>query len=155
MADATSYFDHFRRALEECDIVTIRKLWVHVAPGLMQLGTDFEVLATIHHARTQAASIALKQRAWSHRWLLDHDMPSGLPDELKPRAERLYPKVVDAVGISVNVRAARDSPRMRQLALEIRGAMENAVAEAYADHQTEPTFVLARMREARIKVLKS
>jgi hypothetical protein len=147
-----AFADHFRRALEECDIATIRKLWAHVAPGMPQPATDFEALAALHHARTQAASIALKQRAWSHRWLLDHDLPSGLPDPLKPRAERLYPQVVSAVGISVNVYRSK---RVAERVGEIRQAMSDAVAGAYADHNTEPGFVKARMMEARNKVLKS
>jgi hypothetical protein len=146
----TEYSDHFRRALEECDVVTVRKLWAHIAPGMPQPVTDFEALVTIHHARTQTISIRLKQRAYSHRWLLDHDLPSGLPDELKPRAERLYPRVVHAVGVSVNSLSGRMAP----LAVELRQAMSDAVADAYADHQTEPGFVKARMFDAYAKVLK-
>jgi hypothetical protein len=67
--------------------------------------SDAEALVTLHHARTQAESIALKLRAWSHRWLLEHGYPSGLPDHLKPSAERIYPRVVEGVGISVNFRS--------------------------------------------------
>jgi hypothetical protein len=140
-----------RRCLEECDIAGIRRLWQHVAPGVPQPETDFLALATIHRARTQAESIRLKLRAWSHRWLLDHNLPSALPDKLRPKAERMYPIVVSGVGISVNAR----SEMMQPVALAVRQAMSDAVMEAYADHQTEPTFVKARMMEARIKILKS
>lgn len=135
----------FRRCLEAVDVAGIRKLWRHVSPHLPQPQTDAEALVTIHHARTQTDSIALKLRAWSHRWLLDHGYPSGLPDHLKPSAERIYPRVVEGVGISVNFR----SPILQPIASLVRGAMEDAVSEAYADNNTEPSFVRARMQEAR------
>ena len=104
----------------------------------------------LHHARTQAASMPLNLRAYSHRWLLDHGYPSGLPDELKPRAERIYPRVASAVGISVNVRSAF----MKPVAEALRGAMSDAVMDAYADGKTDPAFVSARMREAREKIMR-
>lgn len=150
MSETAAFSDHFRRCLEECDIATIRKLWAHVAPGMPPLSTDYNVLSMIHHARTQAESIALDKRAWSHRWLLDHNLPSGLPDALRPRAERIYPRVTSAVGISVNFR----SEDMAPLAAELQRAMSTAVEDAYAGHQTEPAFIKARMAEARAKVLK-
>jgi hypothetical protein len=146
-----AYADHFRRCLEECDVATARKIWAHVAPGMPQPATDFEALITLHHARTQCVAIRMRLRAWSHRWLLDHGLPSGLPDRLKPRAERIYPQVVSAVGISVNA----TSSRRLALAEAMQGAMEYAVLEAYADHQTEPAFVKTRMIAARDRVLKS
>ncbi len=142
--------DDFRRCLEECDVAAIRRLWSHVAPNMPQPASDFEALATTHHARTQLPLITLKKRSWSHRWLLDHNLPSGLPDQLKPKAERLYPQAVRAVGISVNAR----SEYMKPVALAIQQAMTDAVEEAYANHQTEPSFVKARMMQARERVLK-
>lgn len=146
----TNYAPAFRAALEDLDVPAARRLWAHAMPGLPQPESDAEVLATLHHARTQAASLALRLRAWSHRWLLDHGLPSGLPDDLRPRAERMYPKVVSAVGIAVKPLTAAHRP----LALAIRGAMEEAVMDAYATGRTEPEFVRARMREARAKILR-
>src|ERR1044072_6980895 len=99
------YADALRRCLEECDVAGIRALWAQIPPGMPQPHTDAEALATIHRARTEANSIALRLRAYSHRWLEDRGLPSGLPDELRPRAERMYPRVVDGVGISVNIRS--------------------------------------------------
>lgn len=94
-------------------------------------------------ARTAAGSIALQLRAYSHRWLLDNGYPSQLSDDLKPRAERLYPKVEGVVGISVNSKY----PAVQRA---IEGAMQNAVIETYADgHRDEPEVVRARMMEAR------
>jgi hypothetical protein len=135
----------FRRCLEQLDVAAIRKLWRHVSPHLAQPKDDAEALISLHHARTQTESIPLKLRAWSHRWLLDHGMPSGLPDHLKARAERLYPHVVEGVGISVNFR----SPILQPITSHVRGAMEDAVSEAYADKRTEPAFLKARMQEAK------
>ena len=88
-----------------------------------------------------------RKRAYSHSWLRERFLPSQLPDELKPRAERMYPVVFGAVGISTKTR----SP----LALAVRGAMEDVVLEAYADKRTQPAFLRGRMREARAKVLRS
>jgi hypothetical protein len=89
-------------------------------------------------------------RAYSHRWLLDHGLPSGLPDELKPLAERMYPVKAEGVGISVNMR----SPILKPIAGIVRQAMSDAVMDAYAERRTEPPFVKTRMQEAREKVLK-
>jgi len=140
----------FRRCLEQVDAAGIRKLWRHVSPHLQQPKDDFEATVAIHHARTQTETIALKLRAWSHRWLTDHGYPSGLPDRMKPSAERLYPRVVEAVGISVNFR----SPVLQPITPLVRGAMEDAVAEAYADKRTEPSFVRARMQEAKERTVR-
>src|SRR5882724_6378311 len=117
----------FRRCLEECDISAVRKLWWHLAPDLHKPASDHEALATIHRARTEAVWMHLRLRAYSHRWLLDHGYPSALPDELKPKAERLYPQIVEAVGISVNT----VSSRLKPLAVIIRQNMADAVMEAY------------------------
>src|SRR5579872_6695472 len=125
----TKHSAEFRRCLVELDVAGVRKLWRHVSPHLPQPASDADALATIHVARTQTESIPLKLRAWSHRWLLDHGFPSMLPDPLKPSAERLYPRVVEGVGISVNFR----SPILQPITGLVRGAMEDAVSEAYAD----------------------
>jgi hypothetical protein len=103
------------------------------------------MLIAMHHARTQANSIPLKKRAYSHRWLLDHGFPSGLPDKLKPRAERIYPKIVSAVGIAVKTNGvfAAAGPLIQE-------AMEDAVKEAVADGRLEDAeYVKQRIQEAR------
>lgn len=134
------YSDDFLRCLVECDVTGIRKLWAHVAPHLSQ-PDDKDALVSIHHARTQAQSIPFKLRAYSHRWLVDQGYPSGLPDELKPRAERIYPVTQECVGIA----ALNKSP----ITHLTQAAMRDAVSEAYADKRTDPVFVKARMMEAR------
>ena len=91
-----------RRCLIDCDVAQLRKLWQHVAPHLPQPETDADALVSLHFARTLASFVSFRARAYSHRWLIDNGWPSGLPDHMKPRAERLYPRVVEGVGVSVN-----------------------------------------------------
>lgn len=135
----------FKRCLEQCDVAGIRALWRHVSPHLPQPVNDAEALVTIHSARTQSESLSNKARFYSHRWLLDNGFPSSLPDALRPSAERMYPRVVEGVGISVNFR----NPILKPLNEPVRRSMEDAVSEAYADGNTEPSFVKVRMAEAR------
>lgn len=142
-----SHADEMRRCLEQQDLAGLCRLWAHVAPHLPPPKTQDDARKTMHIARTQAESLAFVFRAYSHAWLTEHGLPSMLPDHLKPSAERLYPRVVSAVGISVN---ARD-PEFQPAAKLIERAMSDAVADAYADGRTDPTFVAARMGEARTK----
>lgn len=139
------YADDFRRCLIECDVAGIRKLWAHVAPHLDQ-PSDGDALVSIHHARTGARSVPFSLRAYSHRWLVERGYPSGLPDELKPRAQRIYPVVQECVGIG----ALNKGP----ITHLTQRAMQDAVLEAYADRRTEPAFVKARMQEARARTIK-
>lgn len=140
----------FRRCLEQLDVAGIRALWRHVSPHLPQPVSDTEALVTIHGARTQTESLSNKARFYSHRWLLDNGFPSSLPDVLRPSAERMYPRIVEGVGISVNFR----SPILKPITDPVRVSMEDAVSEAYADGKTEPTFVKVRMQEAREKSIR-
>lgn len=140
----------FRRCLVDRDVTALRLLWSHCFSRLPQPQTDAEMLVVLHRARTEANSVPLKLRAYSHRWLEDNGHQSGLPDRLKPSAERIYPKIVSAVGIAVQP--------FRLSAEEAKGveqAMSDAVLEAYADGKKDPVFVSARMKEARAKFLKT
>ena len=109
------------------------------------------MLATIHLARTQSQAMRFNLRAWSHRWLAERGLPSMLPDDLRPRAERLYPRKVTSVGVGVMAMTEGSAP----LARAIEGAMSDAVMDAYAEGREEPEFVKARMLEARAKVLRA
>ena len=102
----------------------------------------------MHFARTQARSIEFSRRAWSHAWLMERGLPSGLPDELRPRAERIYPRVVEAVGVSVR----KLGNVQTDLTRAVERAMSDAVAECYADGERRPEIIKARMEEARLKV---
>ena len=131
----------FLQALVEGSVTDIRALWRVVCPHLPQPRDDQEAALMMHRARTQTNSIPLKERAYSHRWLIERGLPSGLPDHLRPRAERMYPTVVDAVGIAV--RSQRDPVAAK----EVRGVMENAVKEMYADGVKDPQRIKRRIME--------
>lgn len=135
----------FGRLLDDGDVDGLCAAWAQVAPHLPQPTTRAQAEIIMHRARTEAASVMFAKRAWSHRWLTERGLPSGLPDTLKPRAERMYPRVVDAVGIACKTRSAALAPA----AVLIRGAMETAVQHCYADGRTEPGFVRAQMMQAR------
>src|SRR5262252_6110655 len=118
-----------RRCLLACDIEGVRRLWQHVAPHLPQPESDAAALMSIHYARTQMVSLPLKARAYSHRWLIDNGFPSGLPDALKPKAERIYPRIIDAVGIATGTR----NPAMVPVVIAIRDKTAETVLDCYAN----------------------
>lgn len=140
----------FRNLLEAGDVGACRRAWAQLAPHLPQPKTDREAEILMHHARTGAESVAFAKRAWSHRWLCERNWPSGLPDALRPNAERLYPRVAEAVGISCTA----TNPMLAPAVAIIRGSMEDAVSECYADGRTEPAFVKERMQAARHRAAK-
>ncbi len=142
--------NEFSRCLVELDVASARGLWAVIFPGEHQPKDDAEALIALHHARTAAQSLPRKMRTYSHRWLCDRGIPSGLPDELKPKAERISPRIVEAVGISVKAMSEASIP----LAKAIEQAMSDAVAEAYADGNKNPDFIKARMNDARARVMK-
>jgi hypothetical protein len=131
----------FLRCLVEMDVAAVRELWPVVAPG-KPIASDYEALTIIHYARTQSESVPHNMRTYSHRWLCERGLPSGLRDETVRTSE--------AVGISVKAMSEASVP----LARAIEQAMTDAVAEAYADGRREPEFVKARMGEARARVMK-
>jgi hypothetical protein len=140
--------DAFRRSLETLDTAEGFRLWAHAFPHLPPPENDDGMLTMMHLARTQSESLPFKLRAYSHQWLCERDLPSQLPDHLKPSAERIYPRVAHAVGISYNFR----DEALKPAADMIRGAMEGAVMDADADGKlTDSPFVKARMYEARDK----
>jgi len=140
----------FRACLDAGDAVELRRLWAVLSPHLHQPTDDREVAVVLHRARTGAASVALHRRLYSHAWLTERGIPSGLPDELRPPAERGGARVMSAVGVSVRARA----PERKELAAAIEAAMAAAAAEAFDSGITDPTFVSARMWEARDRVLR-
>lgn len=134
-----------RDVLATVDVARMRKLWAHISPHLPCPEKDDDVVVAIHMARTQAASIAFRQRAYSHRWLTERGYASQMPDALRPAAERMYPRIVEAVGIAVH----SSSPLMKPVAGIIQKAMSDAVEDAFASGRKDPVFVQNRMREAR------
>jgi hypothetical protein len=150
-ASQTGFSAAFVDCMRTLDVALMRKLWKHVFPHLPQVDSDEEALATLHHARTQSDHIVLKLRAYSHRWLLERSIPSGLPDEMRQSAERMYPVITRAVGISVNSR----NPILKPIMGLVRESMENAVLEAHADGRIDDSpFVTERMAEARNQTMR-
>lgn len=142
----------FRRALEDGDIKRLRGMWAQLAPHLPQPESEEAAEIVMHLARTEATSIGFKFRAYSHRWLSERGLPSGLPDELRPRAERIEPIQALAVGISYTFR----TPHLKPAAEEVRRSMEHAVLDAQAEGRlSDAPFVMARMGEARDRTLKA
>lgn len=141
----------FRDLLEAGDVRSLRRYWAEKAPNMPQPKNAEEAELVMHRARTEAESVAFRHRAYSHAWLCERGLPSGLPDRLKPSAEKLYPVTKTGVLISVNFR----SKWMRPAIAEVRGAMEGAVLEAEADGLLEnAAHVSARMKAAREKTMK-
>jgi hypothetical protein len=148
---AADYGSALRQCLLDVDVALMRKLWSYTNPHLPPARTDEEIRISIHYARTLTKSIGFKDRVYSHAWLAERALPSGLPDRLRPRAERMYPRVVSAVAISVNFL----SPEMRPIKEAVQRAMENAVLEVHADGKIYDTpLVKQRMEEARARVFK-
>lgn len=141
-----------KQCLEEMDVDGVRSLWHLIAPEAPQPKNDFEAMITLHMARTRMKILTKRQRYYSHRWLLDHNYGSMLPDEEKPSAERMFPQVKSSVGISINSRSSIVAPALPI----IRGAMENAVLEAYGDGRGDDIpHLKQRMAEAKITTVKA
>lgn len=121
-------------------------------PHLPQPASFEAAEIAMHLARTQAAKVTFRARAYSHRWLLERGWPSQLPDELKPRAERLYPEVVECVGVFVGTPA---SDALKPVAAAVREAMLDAVQDAQALGERSPDVIRACALEARIATLKT
>jgi hypothetical protein len=131
--------------MEDLDVAGVRRLWSEVSPHLPQPTDDADALATCHLARTATRSMPFPLRAYSHQWLLERGLASLLPDELKPKAQRMYPVVVTAVGV-----ASRS--RHREVKQAVQGAMLYAVQEAEADGRLlDSPYVRTRIREARLR----
>lgn len=140
----------FRRCLEDCDVAGMRALWAQHSPHLDQPKSDADALASLHMARTQAESLSLKHRAYSHAWLSERGLPSMLPDHLKPAAQQIHPVV--ALGVGIAVKAASESTK--PAAEKIQAAMQAAVLEAAADNRLgDSAHVKERIDAARAKAI--
>jgi hypothetical protein len=134
------------RCLRDCDVTAAIALWKHVRPNMPQPENAHQALIMIHYARTEMRKMPSKLRFYSHSWLLGEGLPSALPDIMRPRAERMYPVVVNSVGISSGSGPGTKGP----LNYAIEKVMSDAVLETYADgHSHQPEIVKARMLEKR------
>lgn len=142
--------EEFRAALEAGDVALLRRIWSVVMPHLPGPRTDWEAEVIMHRARTETATISRRARFYSHRWLTERQYPSGLPDNMRPSAERMYPKIADSVGISLNTKSSIVKPALPI----IRKAMEGVVMDIYSGKRREPAYIKARMLEAKDKETK-
>lgn len=136
---------HFGALLEAGDLEGLIEFWRR-APEHLRPGSRLEAEIMMHHIRTGSRAVRMRCRAWSHRWLVERSLPSGLPDILRPRAERLYPVAVGGVLIA----SAKRTP----ITLPLRQVMEVVVLEDYADagrRDPKPDVVRAHMLEARAR----
>lgn len=136
----------FQALLEAGDVSALRNAWAQAAPHLPQPASHNDAEFSMHYARTVSQKITFPKRAYSHAWLSERSLPSGLPDHLRPKAERMYPRVTAAVGISVET----NNVHLKPIVGEVRTAMEHAVLEADADGKLlDSEFVKLRMKEAK------
>lgn len=142
--------EEFRACLEVCDVDTLLRIWAQTHPHLPAPKNREQALIVMHHARTVANSVSERGRFYSHAWLRERLLPSGLPDHMKPKAERLYPVKVGAVGVSVS--ALNGQKTERHLFVEKR--MSLAVEDAYANGDRDPVLVKKLMMDAKAKAQK-
>jgi hypothetical protein len=142
--------NEFAQLLAAGDVDAVVAAWAKIFPNDTPPASRGEAEVTMHFARTVSAALIDRQRAWSHRWLLDHGWPSGLPDDMLPRAERLYPRAVEAVGIGSAMRLPTTVP--------LRAVMEEQVQDSYATSRIlrmpadeRAALVSGRMLDARAK----
>jgi hypothetical protein len=138
--------EQFREALRACDLDTLLRVWAHAMPHLPQPSRD-QAETIMHRARTEAESLPLRARAYSHHWLVERGYPSGLPDRLRKPAERLYPRAQEAVGFAARISFAP----LRPAGKLIERAVHNAIEDVYANEGPRPDVGLVKrqMKEAK------
>lgn len=137
----------FRHCLEQMDVGTAHKMWAELFPGYPQPKNYAETREMLHVARTQAESCKLVDRLYSHHWLTERDLPSKLPDKLRPWWDGT--KIVSAVGLVIHA----SNPRFEDRAVAIRKAMEKGIMEMYDAGITDPEKVSEHMwfRAAQVR----
>jgi hypothetical protein len=127
--------------LDAGDLDSLCEIW-RKSPEHLRPKNRREAEIMMHYIRTSSKSVRMRCRAWSHRWLIEHSLPSGLPDILKSRAERLYPVVAGSVVIASMLQMPWTKP--------LRRVMEDAALEVYADYKIpDPLVVRTLMAERR------
>lgn len=138
--------------LESGDVEGCRAYTRKHAPHQPQPETREDAEIVFHHTRTIVSGLTLGARAYSHAWLRERSLPSGLPDELKPAAERLHPVIVEGVLISV-LNANNDMARMAKPLVE--ADIAEAVADAYARGKTETGYIRGLMADTKARSMRS
>lgn len=140
----------FVRLLEAGNVDGIRSAWYRLFPNMPQPETREEAEVGMHLARTQSTAMLNSVRFYSHAWLVERGLPSLLPDDLKPQAEQMHPRIVDLVGVAVMA----SSEFMKPVAKEVEKAMATAAAEAQHDGVTDSSVIKAVMGEAKDRTLR-
>lgn len=140
----------FRGALAAGDVGRCMVLWAGAFPEMPQPRNKAEAEIMMHMARTNAASVSLEKRLYSHSWLTERGYRSQLPDDLLP--EPRGPLIVPAVGISVNTSSKR--PDRKEEAKFIESVMAEAAADAMLSGVTDPKRVSRIMWQARDKAVR-
>lgn len=142
--------EEFSQALERGDVSYLRRFWAEKSPGMPQPESTADAETIMHRARTETSSISQRSRFYSHRWLTERGFPSGLPDELKPSAERMFPVKADSVGLSMNVK----NPVFAPAAVVVQDAVNYKILEMYADGDKDPKIVHPEMMRVRTNTWK-
>lgn len=143
--------DAFRKALVAGDAALLWKMWGTWFPDFPQPQSQGDAEIHLHAARSAAGSIAIRLRCYSHHWLTERGLPSLLPAELLPQAERYTPKVAAGVGFSWGSRS-----RIMQTAKpEVMKAVGDRIEELAADGilESDPGKVQREMIYAKNRVL--
>jgi hypothetical protein len=137
--------------IRDIDHEVAMKIWKHARPSAAQPENDLQAIIMLHYARTKIASMPEALRLYSHCFLRDYNVPSALPDHLKPKAERLYPIGTRSVGTS-SIKIGGEKTVFNRAIDKI---MADAVLETYADgHADQPQIVKARILEKRAEFKK-
>lgn len=92
--------DALRDALIAGDVDLLQRMWATWFPHAYRPQNWQEAEIQLHLARTKAQNVPLRLRCYSHHWLIERELPSMLPDDLKPKAESYRPKIASAVGFA-------------------------------------------------------
>lgn len=150
--DIMRYTAQFRQALAEGNYMDMWQLMIVAFPGAPAPKTPEQAEIIMHRIRTETESISNRLRCYSDCWLVERNYPSALPDKLKPLSMRLYPRVVDGVGIAVRM------PKIfQEIGIQVQASMEGAVEELAADRKdlSDRPLVHGLMFERRRHTLKS
>ena len=142
-----------KRCIIELDIDAAQRLWHHMAPHMAKPESDEQTLMVLHMARTALDSAKFEARAYSHAWLCERSLPSQLPDKLKPRADRLYPRIVTAAAYSINFKSSFLKP-IKSLVMK---AIDERMNELWADSKKTPDaqLVLKEICDTKNNIMRA
>lgn len=126
-----------RNALEDDDVALATKLLRHALPQGEAM-TVKQARVAFHYARTLTEGVSYKRRLYSHAWLLERGLPSGLPTT---------GETAEAVLVAVR----SEDPARREVMIQ---AGSNAVLEAIADGVKDPLVIRSRILEMQKKAVR-